>query len=126
MNRIHRIQKVSGKAGGFSLLESVTAIFVLTVGLAAAVPITISVQSKERLAAGMMQASELAINELERALADKMREGVWTVSDNGKQYSVQVRSTPDKAGSRVEVQVSFNERGNQHAVSYEALLPGFR
>lgn len=108
---------------GFLLLESVAAVLVLAILFAAVVPAWLAVQSRHGLAVKSVRASELAVAELERASAGVLLPDSRAVEEPSGRYEIRVNRMPDPAGSFVRIIVSFRERGREHAVSYEALVP---
>ncbi|WP_018132414.1 hypothetical protein [Effusibacillus pohliae] len=108
---------------GFSLLESVTSVFVLSVVLVVIVPLWSDIQSIERLAAKITRASQLAADEIERAYAGSARPGSWSVTAEAGEFTIRAERSPDTAGTRLRVSVFFRERGEDHEVVYESLVP---
>jgi type II secretory pathway pseudopilin PulG len=115
---------VDGNEAGFSLTESIFALFLLILFLSTLTPIFSAIQRQERLADKLQRASQLATDQLEAAHG-KSR-GVSAdreVREDGTDYRIQLTANPDPAGSRLLVVVSFDERGKAYAVSYEAIVP---
>ncbi|MFC4769116.1 type II secretion system protein [Effusibacillus consociatus] len=107
---------------GFSLLESVTAILILSTAIAVTLPIWGMIQSQARLAAKINGASHIAINEMEQAVAGMVRTGIWSVREGGQSYTVHTQSIEEMEGQHIRVRVAFQERGKEYAVSYETLV----
>jgi prepilin-type N-terminal cleavage/methylation domain-containing protein len=107
---------------GFSLLESVFAMLILSVAIACTVPVWSSIHKQQQLSSKMSTASRLGVEQIERLIA-----GSSTASArHGEQqtpYQVSVHSHPDQAGQRVDVQVSFSDRGKTYAVDFQAVVP---
>lgn len=115
---------VEGDEAGFSLTESILALFMLLLFLSALAPVLLAAQQQERLADKLQLAAKLAADQLEAAhgngggsLADR------TVRENATDYRVRLTASPDPAGNRLRVVVSFDERGKEYAVSYESIVP---
>lgn len=109
---------------GFSLLESVTSIYLLLLFIATAVPIWSAIHQREQIAEKMVIASELAVEQIERSHGTgSVRTGKWTIDQASGQYLIAVRVSNESAGRNIRVQVSFAERGNNHVVSYDTIVP---
>lgn len=110
---------------GFSLLESVIAMLILSVAITCTVPVWSSIHTQQQLSAKMNAASRLAAAQIERLMA-----GIPTADDkltqDQTQYQISIHANPDEAGQRVDVRVSFSDRGKNYAIDYQAIVPHFR
>lgn len=108
---------------GYSLLESATSLLILSIAFATVVPVWSTVQSQERLAAKMIRASQLASDEMEKAAAGMFQPGNRTVTESGEKFHIHSQHLPDKDGAHVWVAVTFQERGKDHEIIYESVVP---
>lgn len=109
---------------GFSLLETIFALFLFSLFIAAIVPVWIAIQRGERLADNMQRASELAADQMETVHdSDIVQTTSKTVREEQTEYQIRTQTASDAAGTWVRVIVSFRERGDEHAVSYESVIP---
>lgn len=106
------------------MLETILALFLFSLFIASLVPVWIVIQQGERLTSHMQRASELAADQMEAAHDMGIPQSTSkTVREGQTEYRIQTQADSDVAGTWLRVIVSFRERGDEYAVSYESVIP---
>ncbi|BCJ85998.1 type IV pilus modification PilV family protein [Effusibacillus dendaii] len=127
MNRVVEEEKCGGAKrslqAGFSLVESVVSLFLLSIVFISLVPIWATLQSEQRIAVKTRSAAQLAFDQMEQAYAGHILTDEQTVRKGAEPYDIRITRSPDSGGDHLRVNVSFRERGKLYDVSCESIVP---